>query len=48
MNVNVIHALLLCYISGCLIQDHYALIETWSGHLGKPYKHKTYGSALAE
>jgi hypothetical protein len=29
------------------IQDYYALIGTWSDHLGRQYYHKTYGSVLA-
>jgi hypothetical protein len=28
-NIKDEHALTLCYIFGCLIQDHYALIGTW-------------------
>jgi hypothetical protein len=48
MNINDELALPLCYIFACLIQDHYVLIVTWSDHLGEPYNHKAYGSALAE
>jgi hypothetical protein len=48
MNIINEQDLPLCYISVCLIQDHYALIGIWSNHPGKPYNHKAYGSALAE
>jgi hypothetical protein len=44
MNIEDEHALPLCYIFGCLIQDHYALIGTWSDHPGKPYNQKAYVS----
>jgi hypothetical protein len=47
MNIKNEHALPLCYISVFLIQDH-MLNWNMENHLGKPYNHKAYGSALAE